>query len=87
MSTLQVKNLPEQLHAALAARSRTLGLTMSEYVTRLLERDLTRPGIDQWIADQRRTATAPRPIDVARSLDDVRLEYADDASPARAPGR
>ncbi len=75
MSMLQVKNLPTELHAALAARSRAQGVTMSEYVTRLLERDLSRPSVDDWIAERRRAATPVRAIDVVHALDAVRVEY------------
>ncbi len=85
MSMLQVKNLPPELHAALAARSRARGVTMSEYVTRLLERDLARPSVDDWVAERRRTADSARAIDVVHALDAVRLEYAPDAA-AGHPG-
>jgi len=84
MSMLQVKNLPDELHAALAARSRAQGVTMSEYVTRLLERDLGRPSIDAWVAERRRAAAPARAIDVVRALDDVRVEYAPDTPGAAA---
>lgn len=35
-ATSQVKNLPDDLHAALAARAKSEGVTMSDYVTRIL---------------------------------------------------
>lgn len=74
MRTLQVKNLPDDLHAALQARSRAQGVTMSEYVTRLLRRDLSRPTIDEWI-DTHTAPGTPRSIDVVGALDGVRIEY------------
>jgi post-segregation antitoxin (ccd killing protein) len=76
---LQVKNLPDELHAALAARSRAQGVTMSDYVTRLLQRDLAQPSVDDWVAERRRTATRARAMDVVHALDAVRAEYAPDA--------
>lgn len=75
MATLQVKNLPDDLHAALADRARTQGVTMSEYVTRLLRRDLSQPSIEDWIAARGSGLGAVRVIDVGRALDDVRVEY------------
>lgn len=84
---LQVKNLPAELHAALAARARARGVTMSEYVTRLLERDLARPTVDDWVAERRRAAAPARAIDVVHALDDARLEYAPDpAAPTHPTG-
>ncbi|WP_154793057.1 FitA-like ribbon-helix-helix domain-containing protein [Occultella kanbiaonis] len=73
MSMLQVRNLPEDLHQALAERARAEGMTMSEFVTRLLRRELSRPSLQDWIADRRGGLTMP--IDVVRALDDVRAEY------------
>ena len=37
---LQVRNLPDELHAALQERARSEGMTMSDYVTKVLRRDL-----------------------------------------------
>ena len=83
MSTLQVKNLPADVHAALAKRARDESTTMSELVTRLLRRELSRPTFDEW--ERRHPATgATRPIDVAHALDEVRVEYTPDDERARA---
>lgn len=74
MGMLQVKNLPDDVHAALAGRARAEGTTMSEYVARLIRRDLARPTLAQWVAEQ--GSGAPRiEVDVAQVLDDVRVEY------------
>ncbi|MBD7918464.1 hypothetical protein H9657_09265 [Cellulomonas sp. Sa3CUA2] len=77
MATLQVKHLPEELHARLAERARRSGTTMSDYVTRLLERDLERPTVDEWLAAHPVPSPHPR-IDVVAALDTVRAEYAPD---------
>lgn len=74
MSTLQVKNLPDDLHAALQARARAQGVTMSEYVTRLLRRDLSRPTVEEWI-NAHSVPGATRSIDVIHALDGARMEY------------
>lgn len=50
-------------------------MSMSEYVTRLLRRDLGRPTVAEWLAEQRATDGPIRHIDVVRALDDVRVEY------------
>ncbi|MFV0373931.1 FitA-like ribbon-helix-helix domain-containing protein [Microbacterium sp.] len=74
MSTLQVRNLPDELHARLGERAQRLGMSRSEYVTRVLRDDLMRPLIDDWAASVRVSGPA-RPIDVVGVLDDVRVEY------------
>lgn len=78
MATLQVKHLPDELHALLVERARAQGSTMADYVTDLLRRDLTRPTVEEWLAAHPATGTA-RDIDVAAALDAVRVEYAPDA--------
>jgi len=79
MSNLQVRNLPDELHARLSERARRLDLSMSEYVTRVLRADLDRPLFDDWATAARR-AGAPRSIDTLAALDAVREEY--DAGPS-----
>lgn len=79
MSTLQVRNLPDELHARLGERAGRLGVSMSEYVTRVLREDLDRPLLSEW-AGSVRAQTSLRSIDVVGALDDVRVEY--DASGA-----
>ena len=71
VATLQVKNLPDELHARLRHRADEDGVTLSEYVTRLLRRDLDRPSMRQWLAE--RAGRPPRPdVDVVSLLDEVR---------------
>jgi len=75
VATLQVKNLPDDLHASLAARARELDVSMSEVVTRALRRELGRPTFDSWVARIRERNDTVRPIDVEWALDEVRIEY------------
>lgn len=75
MSTLQVKNLPEDLHAALAARAKSEGITMSEYVTRTLRKELSRPTMADWLHGIRTVGIPDRQIDTLAALDAAREEY------------
>lgn len=75
MSMLQVKNLPEDLHAALAARARAEGVTMSAYVTRLLSVDLQRPTVREWVLEQQADDGPARSIDVVGALEAARSDY------------
>ena len=82
MPALQVKNLPADLHALFAARAANDGVTMAEYVTRLLRRDLERPTLTEWL-EAHPASIEPRTIDISATLDEVRVEYAGDSpSPA-----
>ncbi|MEX0873727.1 MAG: hypothetical protein WD646_11680 [Actinomycetota bacterium] len=47
MSMLQLKNVPEPTKRSLRKRAREAGMTMSDYVLRLIERDLQRPTPDE----------------------------------------
>ncbi|MDG3012653.1 hypothetical protein G4X40_21155 [Rhodococcus sp. D2-41] len=78
MSNLQVKNIPEELHAAISARAKAEHLTMSQYVTRVLAREVSRPRIDVWLADWERADLPAVDVDVVALLDDVR---SDDPAP------
>lgn len=40
---LQVRNIPERLHRELSKRAKARGQTLTEYVQRLLEREVARP--------------------------------------------
>lgn len=86
MAILQVKNLPDDLHAALQSRARSLGMSMSDLVTDLLRRELQAPTVEEWLAAH----PAPQPglrADFAyAAIDEVRVEYSDDSGPAQPPG-
>lgn len=72
---LQVRNLPDELHEALKERARSEGMTMSDYVTKVLRRDLSKPTMAEWIARQRRSNEPRREIDVVAALDQAREDY------------
>jgi len=75
MPHLQVKNVPPDLHAALRRRAEAAGTTVSEYVTRVLRRDLALPSLDEWVAEQSKRPWLDRDIDVAGVLDEVREDF------------
>lgn len=72
MATLQVKNLPDGLHAELRRRARSLHTTMSELVVEMLRRDLSLPTLEDWLAEVRQVPARAEDIDVGGLLDDVR---------------
>jgi hypothetical protein len=82
MATLQVKNVPRELHDKLAARAKDERTTMSAYTLRVLERDLSLPTMREWLAQHEQRVpiadpTAPG-IDMSALMAEVRAEYADD---------
>ncbi len=50
-TTLQIRNLPEDLKERLRSRAQGEDMTMSEYVIRLVKKDLGQPTMKQWLAD------------------------------------
>lgn len=50
MSNLQIKNLPSDLHEELRRRARMRGLTVRDYVLRLIEKDQLLPTREEWLA-------------------------------------
>lgn len=44
---LQVRNVPERLHRELRQRAKALGLTLTDYVQAVLEREVARPPADE----------------------------------------
>jgi hypothetical protein len=49
MASIQVKNVPEDLHRAARARADEEGTTLSNYVLGLLQRDLQFPSRARWL--------------------------------------
>jgi len=76
MGHLQVRNLPDDLHAKLAARARFRGANMSQYVTELIRSDLARPTASEWtaMADEALKGFPVRETDVVGALDETRSE-------------
>lgn len=73
MGALQVKNVPPDLHEAARQRAAEEGVTISEYILTLIQRDLAVPSQRRWLAD----LSLREPIiqaGVVEALDAVRAE-------------
>lgn len=46
---IQIREIPEKVHRSLKARAAAEGLSMSDYLKRLIERDLKRPSWDEMV--------------------------------------
>jgi len=47
---LQVRNLPDPVHAELVRRARRSGRTLTDFVQAILEREVARPPLDEVLA-------------------------------------
>lgn len=77
MATLQVKNLPDELHSALRARADREGTTLSELVTRLLRRELALPSMQDWLAELASLERVDLSYDITAVMDEIRGEMPD----------
>ena len=66
MSNLQVKDVSDAVYAELRRRASAEGMTIRDYVLRLIERDQARPSKAEWLRRVRRLA--PLPIGAAEEL-------------------
>ena len=60
VANLQIKDLPEDLHAELRRRARLEGVTLRAYVLGLIEADQQLPSRAEWLARVR----SGRPVDI-----------------------
>ena len=68
-TTIQIRNVPEELHRRLKARAALEGTSISRYVLREIERALGRPSrseVLQAIREQPEMMLDPAPADVLR---------------------
>jgi hypothetical protein len=77
VATLQVKNLDPALHAALVERAQREGRTLSDLVTAMLNRELSRPSLGEWMASVRRGPHLDHDVDSAGVLDQDRGPWPD----------
>jgi hypothetical protein len=75
MANLQIKNLPSQMHDALRARARAERITLSELVTRMLERELDILSMHAWLEKRANSSVPNVNIDSVALLDTVRDDY------------
>ncbi len=72
MAILQIKNLSDEVHAALAERARAEGRTMSDLAAGMIARELSRRSMRDWV--EALPEAPARDIDTLDALDAVRDE-------------
>jgi hypothetical protein len=64
---IQVRNVPDRLHQELTKRAKARGLTLTDYIEELLEREVARPPAVE-VFDRIETRT---PVDLGRPAADL----------------
>lgn len=64
---IQVRNVPDRLHRELVRRARKKGVTLTDYVQGILEREVSRPPVEEVFERVRGRA----PVDVGRPVADL----------------
>ena len=67
MATIQLRNLPEDLHSGLMARAQAQNQSMTQYLTDLLRQDLALPRVEEWIKENRQALAGRPPLEVSSS--------------------
>ena len=72
---IQIRDVPDSVHAVLKARAAREGMSLSDYIKRELERVAERPSMLEWLDMTRQAkpiATKREAVDVIRQMRDSR---------------
>jgi hypothetical protein len=73
--TVQVRDIDDDVYAALVRRAAEEGITVPELLRREAERLAARPSVAEWLRRTRRRSAAVSAADVVRALDELRGEW------------
>ena len=72
MSSIQIKHVPDDIHEAASKRAADEGMTLGDYVLKLIERDLALPTQREWLVSL--AEREPVEVDVPALLRELREE-------------
>ena len=75
--TVQIRDIEDDVYAALARRAGDAGLTVPELLRREVARLASRPSVDEWLERTRRRPSAISRAEVIEALDDIRGDWPD----------
>jgi antitoxin FitA len=75
--TVQIRDLDDEVYAALARRAAEAGITVPELLRRHATRLAARPTMSEWLDRTRRRSTDIATDDVLEALDDLRGTWPD----------
>jgi antitoxin FitA len=70
--TVQIRDIDDEVYAALARRAAETGITVPELLRRHAARLAARPTLDEWLARTRRRSSDIPHQDVIETLDELR---------------
>ncbi|CAN5165940.1 hypothetical protein BH23ACT9_BH23ACT9_34910 [soil metagenome] len=73
--TLQIRDVDDEVYAALAERAAQAGMTVPELIRRELVRLSRRPTVEQWLARTQRRPSSISTDEVLDALDELRGEW------------
>ena len=80
--TIQIRDLDDDVYAALVRRGAEAGLTLPEWLRREAARLAARPTVEEWLARIRRRPSAVSSAEVLDALDEQRGPWPETVSPA-----
>jgi antitoxin FitA len=83
VGNLQVKNLPDDVHQKLRERARKEHRTVSDLVTQVLRREVSRPSLAEWLADLDKLPRRDTDVDMDALMDEIRGPWPDEADADR----
>lgn len=75
--TVQIRDIDDDVYAALTRRAGDAGLTVPELLRREVARLAGRPSVDEWLERTRRRPSAISRAEVIEALDDIRGDWPD----------
>lgn len=75
--TVQIRDIDDEVYAALARRAADAGLTVPELLRREVARLASRPSVDEWLERTRRRPSTISRAEVVQALEEIRGEWPD----------
>ena len=75
--TIQIRDLDDDVYAALARRAAEAGITVPELLRREAARLAARPSVEEWLARTRRRPSSITSAEVIEALDELRGPWPD----------
>ncbi len=75
--TVQIRDIDDDIYAALARRAGESGITVPELLRREAARLASRPTIEEWLARTRRRPSRIKSAEIVEALDEVRGPWPD----------
>lgn len=75
--TIQIRDVDDDVYAALARRAAEAGITVPELLRREAARLAARPTVEEWLARTRRRPSRIKRSDIVEALDELRGPWPD----------